>query len=675
MDNCKHVTKIRPNWNHSCLNPQKWLCYICGTTESVWACLSCPNVACGRFNEEHALKHYQESKHPLSIEVNNKYVYCYECDDYVMNDNAAGDLKILRSALSAIATQTFTDVESRGRRLLRSYSVTAVASTTTAEDDDRLATSVWHYRHTLLTKTLRAWTRFVKENKEEKTPRKTPVKEEESPSFLRRRTLIPGMTGLRNLGNTCYMNSILQILSHIEVLRDFFRFSVKQLSSRVTTPENSPTGAAFSVSPRPSIRMLSRQTTTECFQYLNTKTPSTPPTPKLPKLGGLNGGSSGSGHSTPVNKQLILNVEDCSTEKISMCQELNGLFRVLWSGRWAQVSPHAFLHSVWHAIPAFKGHAQHDAQEFLCELLDKLEKELDDTEGQKHSNILTRTFQGKLVSQVKCLKCKNLSSREDPFLDLSLEFPQRYQITSKNSKLAEDPCHLTEMLAQFTDTEELDGEIYHCEKCNAKRKKDILYTKAEKRLLIKKLPPVLRLHLKRFRWSGRLHREKIHTPAMFDEVLDMGPFCDCKSDTNTGNVNYRLTGVVIHHGTGFKSGHYTANCWNSEAESWINFNDSRVRYIPIEEVLLSQAYILIYQRQEEELATPIEPDDEEVSTSIDSQGLSLTLKKEISQKIDEDITFNFKTPPLDTSRRSKRKRKSTSDTPFRIIKRRRSTLW
>jgi ubiquitin carboxyl-terminal hydrolase 44/49 len=48
-----------------------------------------------------------------------------------------------------------------------------------------------------------------------------------------------------------------------------------------------------------------------------------------------------------------------------MCQELNGLFRVLWSARWAQVSPHAFLQSVWYAIPVFKGHAQHDAQEFL----------------------------------------------------------------------------------------------------------------------------------------------------------------------------------------------------------------------------------------------------------------------------------------------------------------------
>ncbi len=46
----------------------------------------------------------------------------YECDEYVLNDNAAGDLKILRSALGAVATQTFSGVEARGRRLLRSQS-------------------------------------------------------------------------------------------------------------------------------------------------------------------------------------------------------------------------------------------------------------------------------------------------------------------------------------------------------------------------------------------------------------------------------------------------------------------------------------------------------------------------------------------------------------------------
>jgi hypothetical protein len=37
---------------------------------------------------------------------------------------------------------------------------------------------------------------------------------------------------------------------------------------------------------------------------------------------------------------------------------------------------------------------------YSSELLDKLEKELDGTNGQKKSNILTETFQGNLVSQV-----------------------------------------------------------------------------------------------------------------------------------------------------------------------------------------------------------------------------------------------------------------------------------
>ena len=32
----------------------------------------------------------------------------------------------------------------------------------------------------------------------------------------------PGLRGLANLGNTCYMNSALQCLSSIEPLRDYF---------------------------------------------------------------------------------------------------------------------------------------------------------------------------------------------------------------------------------------------------------------------------------------------------------------------------------------------------------------------------------------------------------------------------------------------------------------------
>ena len=50
------------------------------------------------------------------------YFHSYTCDDYVLNDNAASDIKILRSALSAVASQSFTGIEKRGRRILRSQS-------------------------------------------------------------------------------------------------------------------------------------------------------------------------------------------------------------------------------------------------------------------------------------------------------------------------------------------------------------------------------------------------------------------------------------------------------------------------------------------------------------------------------------------------------------------------
>ena len=37
-------------------------------------------------------------QHPLAMEVNEGFVYCYdsECDDYVLNDTPGGDIRILR---------------------------------------------------------------------------------------------------------------------------------------------------------------------------------------------------------------------------------------------------------------------------------------------------------------------------------------------------------------------------------------------------------------------------------------------------------------------------------------------------------------------------------------------------------------------------------------------------
>ncbi|CAL1549028.1 unnamed protein product, partial [Lymnaea stagnalis] len=50
------------------------------------------------------------------------------------------------------------------------------------------------------------------------------------------------------------------------------------------------------------------------------------------------------------------------------------------------------------------------------------------------------------------MACCNISSRHEPFLDLSLEFPRCFQYTS--SQVKRNMCHVTEMLSTFTDVEE-----------------------------------------------------------------------------------------------------------------------------------------------------------------------------------------------------------------------------
>jgi len=63
---------------------------------------------------------------------------------------------------------------------------------------------------------------------------------------------------------------------------------------------------------------------------------------------------------------LLINVIECVVvDDRSLANELSALLRVMWSGKWAVVSPHQMLSAVWTKMPFFKGYTQHDAQEFL----------------------------------------------------------------------------------------------------------------------------------------------------------------------------------------------------------------------------------------------------------------------------------------------------------------------
>ncbi|CAH1266367.1 USP44 [Branchiostoma lanceolatum] len=657
MDKCKHVLKQRLAEDHSILNPQKWSCGICGTTESVWACLSCSHVACGRYINEHALHHFQETKHPICLEVNELYVFCYECEEYVLNDNNAGDVHLLRTTLSAIKNQSLGARTTRSGRVLRAGKDDNAAPKQTSVEPDQYYTAMYFRRFILMRKVFLIWRDNVRATRKAKglPPHPEPKKPERKRVVKRRRSyerpstpsrqsqrtaerrrqkereddskphapITPGVTGLRNLGNTCYMNSILQVLSHLQKFRDLvLNLDLDGCSDGTSTRRRLSTEALESRAG--GSRGLFRQTSVDCFKAV-----TTPPARR--NLGrGLNGGSSGNGRG---NKFVPINGEAANITSISLCRDLHALFRVMWSGKWALVSPHAILNSVWKLIPNFKGYNQQDAQEFLYELLDKVQSELERLysptltmkarRNPMPMEIFAQNFQGELVSQVTCLVCGYKSNTYEPFWDLSLEFPDRYQAPMVSSRYqcakdrpfapSEDSCLLTEMMGKFTEKEYLEGKVYECSQCNSRRrassKKPPVKTEASKQLLITKLPQILRLHLKRFRWSGRNHREKINVHVDFGEELDIAPYCYVP-DGSAVDTMYCLQAVVIHHGRGFGSGHYTAYCWNDEAGFWVHFNDSRLDLSSIEDVVAGQAYILFYVQKQKR--APPSPEDEEI---------------------------------------------------------------
>jgi len=183
----------------------------------------------------------------------------------------------------------------------------------------------------------------------------------------------------------------------------------------------------------------------------------------------------------------------------------------------AAISPECLFLVIWKVVPQFKGYHQHDAHEFLRYMLDRLHTELQNVpdtvttatnsklknyvcpaptkKGQ--SSFVTNVFGGTLLSEVRCLVCGQESKKHDPFLDLSLDIPEKYYKDMDDADKKQQPyCHIADCLSSFTEVEELkETELYFCGNCKKKQK-------STKRFRIRRLPNVLCLHIKRFRWNS-----------------------------------------------------------------------------------------------------------------------------------------------------------------------------
>ncbi|MCO5565237.1 hypothetical protein L7F22_018910 [Adiantum nelumboides] len=63
--------------------PEHGCCAVCGTGSDLWVCLICATVGCGRYKAGHAHRHFKETGHLYSLELESQRVWDYAGDGYV----------------------------------------------------------------------------------------------------------------------------------------------------------------------------------------------------------------------------------------------------------------------------------------------------------------------------------------------------------------------------------------------------------------------------------------------------------------------------------------------------------------------------------------------------------------------------------------------------------------
>ena len=164
MASCPHLKKPSAFVTARLLDPSRWCCDTCHSTDGCWVCLSCGHAGCSReascsMGGGHALHHAltcSACKGACVVDVVSRHTHCYECDDYVIADPPW--LASLRSRIEGLVP----------------------------------------------------------------TP-PPPIDDPDSPHGATDTPVAPGHTGLTNLGNTCFMNATVQLLCNLSGFRSFFR--------------------------------------------------------------------------------------------------------------------------------------------------------------------------------------------------------------------------------------------------------------------------------------------------------------------------------------------------------------------------------------------------------------------------------------------------------------------
>ncbi|KAL2145333.1 hypothetical protein VTI28DRAFT_7550 [Corynascus sepedonium] len=449
-----------------------------------------------------------------------------------------------------------------------------------------------------------------------------PVREDGSDKFF----------GLENFGNTCYCNSIVQALYHSEQ----FREHVVNYPPPLPGNESNDTSWKVNVTVRPPVQAEANGNATGPSKPRQSfggpqLPPAVPPlrpedkpdSPEYKKKQAMLRG--------PVLDLAQENVDPSGMEECTFTG-LRDIFRAMIhsQSRTGVISPQRFLDIFKRNNEMFRNSMHQDAHEFygivLNDVIANVEanaKRMQELADSKSDNDLSQTedtalaartqdaglktrstgtgwvhdiFEGVLTSETRCLTCETASQRDETFLDLSIDLEEHSSVTA---------C-----LLNFSAEEMLcERNKFHCDHCGGLQE-------AEKRMKVKKLPKVLALHLKRFKYTEDYSRlQKLFHRVVYPYHLRMFMTTD---DAEDPDRMYELYAVVVHIGGNAYHGHYVAVI-KTKDRGWLLFDDEMVE--PVDKHFVRNffgdkpgmacAYVLFYQ----------ETTFEKVREEMDAEGL------------------------------------------------------
>ena len=348
--------------------------------------------------------------------------------------------------------------------------------------------------------------------------------------------------GLLNLGNTCYINTLLQCLYCCKYLRKFLTKYSHETSDLYTSLKtlfaNMAECTTHVISPRPFLITASKYLEKSMFLY----------------------------EQNDITEFYSLLVDKLNISISHTAPELTAL--------------------------QFMDRINYNAtQTSYNKLRFKMEMKWYNHMRKEMSKICPFMY-GQTITQIECGHCGKTHHNGELFTSLALPIPTAPPDTSKATTLAQSqppsmPLALTLLdciakhFEQHTVNNPTEEDKWTCDACKQQAQSTQLS-------YIWKAPPILALSLKRFAFTPRpiKHNDPIHAP----DTMDLSTYILSRESS----TKYRLRAVAMHFGS-FFGGHYVAMV--NQKEKWYVVDDDSVCEVdnPID-IIATKGYMFFYER-------------------------------------------------------------------------------